>query len=475
MKKIMLLSVLLVLLILPAAHAVSLTVTSFKCNDKVSLSIENGANINCAVRIQNNDGSSSVTVNTIKLMVSGGWAEQPFYSMAISTSIPAGQSIERTFEGVKSTTTGSNLKFNSVDIDGAGHSEEVASVAINSMGIKTVSFATSSSAGAGTEFDVQSSVAAGGSFSSMSLTLLASGCSLKSGESAEKNIGAMADNAVESRSWKVVQGSSASCALTITASGTTDTVTLTKSKSASVSNPDYVAPSDSTGSSSGAGGGGSGSGAGNTTTKDTTSAGEGKTSVDVSEGKAVINIPEISAGNSVLVNIPETVDVALTQLEIFAKNSVSNAKIIATKLSGRPSSIAKDASGTVYQYLQIEKENLADDDLNSVRIGFKVEKSWFLSNNIDDSKVFLQRFSGEWNNVATSKTGEDGNYIYYAATSPGFSIFAITGETKQPVQEPSEIKTTGLAVTKQTYYYTILTIIIIAAAVVYLKRKKVSK
>lgn len=268
MKKLLLLSALLALMLLPAAHAVSLTISSFKCNDAVSLSIENGANINCVARIQNNDGSNSASVTTVKLAVSGGWAEQSLYTKSVSTTIPAGGSTDVTFEGIKSTTTGSNLKFSSIDIDGTQHAEEITSASVNSMAIKTVSATTSSSSvSTGSEFTVTPSVSVGGSFNSMSLAISASGCSLKSGESATKNKPeAMPDNTVWSPSpWTLVQGSGASCSITVTASGTTDAVTLTKSKSVSVSNPSYVAPSETTATSSSGGGGGGGGGGANAT------------------------------------------------------------------------------------------------------------------------------------------------------------------------------------------------------------------
>ena len=255
MKKIILFSVLFMMAILQNAGAVSLTITSFTCNGKTSLAIENGANINCDVRIQNNDGSNAASVSTITLLVSDGWAESSTYSVALNTNIAAGHSTDSTFEGIKPVTTVNNLKFTSVEIDGTPHTEEVTSVSVNAMAIKTLSSSASvSSTGTGNEFDVYSSVMVGGNFNSMTLTLALSGCSLKTGESAAKNMGSMTHNAQESTSWKVVQGSGSTCSLSVTSSGTTDTVTLTRfSSSVSVTNPN---PSSSSSSTSGGGGGG---------------------------------------------------------------------------------------------------------------------------------------------------------------------------------------------------------------------------
>jgi len=57
----------------------------------------------------------------------------------------------------------------------------------------------------------------------------------------------------------------------------------------------------------------------------------------------------------------------------------------------------------------------------------------------------MHRYSqGKWNALNTTKTGEDDQYIYYEAITPGFSPFAITsgkietiGNMSQPVPQNS--------------------------------------
>ena len=406
MTRQILISVLIVLLFIPSAHA-SLTVTSFKCNDKVALSIETGSNINCAVRIQNNDGSSSATVNTIRLTVSGSWADESSYSMALNTQIPASQSIERTFEGIRATTTGSDLKFSNLDIDGTGHAEEITSASVNSMSIKTTTLTTSdSSIDTNGEFDAYSSVSVGGNFNAMSLTLGTSGCSLKSGESATKDLGSMANNAMESRSWKVVQGSGATCTLTATATGSTDAVTLTKTKSSSVTNPN---PTVSASSSSGSGA--------------STASSSGGAAAGSSQGSAVIKT--VTPSNT------ETI----TSVILSLKKSILNPKITVETLQSTPASVPTP-EGTIYKYMTITKNNLNATDLNYADIEFKVSKSWLTSESI--STVYLARYNNGWNKLETSLLLSADDFNTYRARTTGFSYFAIIGEKSQPSAENTQ-------------------------------------
>ena len=50
--------------------------------------------------------------------------------------------------------------------------------------------------------------------------------------------------------------------------------------------------------------------------------------------------------------------------------------------------------------------------------------------NVSQSSIILQRYSdNKWNSLPTSLLGEDSNYFYFTAQTPGFSPFAITGGT----------------------------------------------
>jgi PGF-pre-PGF domain-containing protein len=63
-------------------------------------------------------------------------------------------------------------------------------------------------------------------------------------------------------------------------------------------------------------------------------------------------------------------------------------------------------------------------------IGFKVNRTWLHENQVLTSTIRLNRYtSGVWNPLPTVKTHEDTGYVYFESQTPGFSLFAITGQS----------------------------------------------
>lgn len=97
-----------------------------------------------------------------------------------------------------------------------------------------------------------------------------------------------------------------------------------------------------------------------------------------------------------------------------------------------------EGAGEVYKYLSITKLRIAS--IGSATIKMKVNNIWMEQNNIDPATVRLNRLEGgEWTPLSTITLGSDGSSTSYSATTPGFSIFAITGEFKAataPVAAP---------------------------------------
>jgi PGF-pre-PGF domain-containing protein len=150
------------------------------------------------------------------------------------------------------------------------------------------------------------------------------------------------------------------------------------------------------------------------------------TKVALKKGNANITIPSVAAGKMANVTITKTEDVAFRQINISVVNSVNNIKIVITKLTGTPASVTHEISGKVYHYIQIDKTNFTDTDINKVYIKFAVNKSWISSNNIASSNVSLYRWTNnKWNELATTYLSEDSNEVFYQAESPGFSYFLI--------------------------------------------------
>jgi PGF-pre-PGF domain-containing protein len=83
----------------------------------------------------------------------------------------------------------------------------------------------------------------------------------------------------------------------------------------------------------------------------------------------------------------------------------------------------------VYSYFSVSTENISDGDLASLTIKFEVLRSWLQQGCIDQSRVRLWRYGANgWQELETQQGGEDAIRIYFSASSPGFSLFAITGE-----------------------------------------------
>jgi PGF-pre-PGF domain-containing protein len=129
----------------------------------------------------------------------------------------------------------------------------------------------------------------------------------------------------------------------------------------------------------------------------------------------------------------------VSKIEITAKKNLRDVKIEIQKLRSCPPEVPRITGvDFTYGYMRIETVNLEEGDIASAKITFKVSKSWMEEKNIDENLVKLNRYAdGKWTVLPTSKISEDTSYIYYSAETPGFSVFAITGEVKAVRLEPT--------------------------------------
>jgi len=237
-----------------------------------------------------------------------------------------------------------------------------------------------------------------------------------------------------------------------------------------------IPTTDSSGSSSSSGGSGGASGGGAGTAA--------KAKVLVGDKEAIVTIPSIAAKGEVNFSIVSQA-LVITEMKVKVVNTVSNVKITATKLDARPGTLVSDAPGVVNQYLSIDKVNISEADIEKVTMDFKVEKAWIESNKIDESTVSLYRYANDvWNKLETVKVSDDSASIYYQATSPGLSVFAVAGKSKTapqqgPEETPEKKKTVGEFVEsikegKWKIFIIVGGIAILIVAVVYFVRKKSS-
>jgi PGF-pre-PGF domain-containing protein len=148
---------------------------------------------------------------------------------------------------------------------------------------------------------------------------------------------------------------------------------------------------------------------------------------------------EINPGSSVIINISK--DIRLMRIEISVISKANFVTITINNLSGKPSNVSVLANA--YKYFEIKHQNI-QNVLKIAKIKFKVAKTWISMNSIDSDKVYLYRYTTDWIKLVTIKLNEDVDYVYYEAETPGFSFFAISGESiAQNVCTPSEKKCVG--------------------------------
>lgn len=117
----------------------------------------------------------------------------------------------------------------------------------------------------------------------------------------------------------------------------------------------------------------------------------------------------------------------------------------------------------IYEYLNIEHDNIPDEDITGVKKTFKVEKTWINNNNLNKEDVKLFRFKEEWTALTTNIINEDNNYIYYEAQSPGLSIFAIgvKKEIRGEVINLEEPKDINKEINNAKSYFSVIFVVLI--------------
>ena len=139
-------------------------------------------------------------------------------------------------------------------------------------------------------------------------------------------------------------------------------------------------------------------------------------------------IEPIEAGENASVTFEKT---DITRIIINANNTIRNAEITIRQIK-KPANIT-NVSGIPYCYFNITTTNLTAADITNATIEFKVNKTWINESNIDETTITLNRYSdinNNWSALPTSKIKEDNASLYFESETPGFSLFAISGEEK---------------------------------------------
>jgi PGF-pre-PGF domain-containing protein len=138
-------------------------------------------------------------------------------------------------------------------------------------------------------------------------------------------------------------------------------------------------------------------------------------------------IENMSAGDTTTIELGIT-DTGVDSIEITAAGELNGASITVERLMEIPVDVDEPVE-MVYVYLNIES-TAPEGSIESLKINFKVEQTWFAENNIEKNQIVLMRYHNEeWQTLETTMLSEDTTYVYYQATATGMSTFAIAVST----------------------------------------------
>ncbi|MDK2939829.1 MAG: hypothetical protein PWQ51_1994, partial [Methanolobus sp.] len=153
--------------------------------------------------------------------------------------------------------------------------------------------------------------------------------------------------------------------------------------------------------------------------------------------QSVSSVKRVTAGSEVNYDFSGS-DTPVIGVSFDAKNDAGLVVSKVQVLSDRPESVSA-SSGKSYQMMSIDvgsEGTVSSDNADNIQIRFKVSKQWIEENNIDVSTIRMTRYHGEqWNNLPTYQEREEGDYIYFYAETPGFSIFEVVGDENTAVSE----------------------------------------
>lgn len=166
--------------------------------------------------------------------------------------------------------------------------------------------------------------------------------------------------------------------------------------------------------------------------------GEGLTTPVPPVGPSAHFWSSVEAGSTLNMKIIRE-DIAVKQIEVLINKPLKNVEISVAKLLSEPPT--EKAGIIVYQYLDIKKINIKDDELSKATIRFEVAKSWIADNNVLPEDVILKHYkNGRWEDLPTAVIKENSedllndsissNVIIYESTTDSFSYFSISVNQK---------------------------------------------
>ncbi len=129
--------------------------------------------------------------------------------------------------------------------------------------------------------------------------------------------------------------------------------------------------------------------------------------------------PALSAGDSATLTFTGT---AVQTVTITAADGTGRILLTIDQAGNGPDGL----EGSVYQYLSAELSGMTDAEISEADISFRVPAAWLKAEGLAPADIALWRFhDGAWQELPTSVIHDEGGWIHFTATTPGFSTFAI--------------------------------------------------
>ncbi len=142
--------------------------------------------------------------------------------------------------------------------------------------------------------------------------------------------------------------------------------------------------------------------------------------------------PALSAGGSATLTFTGSAVQAVT---VTAAEGTGRILLTVNQARNGPDGL----TGPVYQYLSVELTGMTDDEVSEADFSFRVPAAWLKAEGILPAEITLWRFhDGVWQELPTSLVREEGGWIHFSATTPGFSSFAIATGDAQSVAVTAE-------------------------------------
>jgi PGF-pre-PGF domain-containing protein len=125
-------------------------------------------------------------------------------------------------------------------------------------------------------------------------------------------------------------------------------------------------------------------------------------------------------------------------LKMYFKESAQseNLNLTVQELTSLPENLLPPMENS-YQLLQIGTD--LEESVENAEVGFKVSWEWINAEGMDENTITLEHYvDGTWDELPTTMTGNDENYVYFDAETPGFSVFAVTGEVATAATLPTQ-------------------------------------